>query len=97
MWFAIARKPFLCISLRMRDKQYFIMIIAILKKNVCVAYIQAANYGNWSCVEALAKAGAMDVPDEEGTTALMKVGTSTKPEFFCARTNSLIYYKWCMF
>ena len=49
--------------------------IIIIKKKYCVTYIQAANNYNWNCVEALANAGAMDVPDEEGTTVLMKVGT----------------------
>ena len=52
--------------------------------------------GKWSCVEALAKAGAMDVPNKEGTTALMRVGACTEPEFFCATMNSLVYYTWCM-
>jgi len=40
--------------------------------NGSTALLLAAMRGKWSCVEALAKAGAMDVPNKEGTTALMR-------------------------
>ena len=60
-------------------------------KFVCVAHIQAFDKGKWSCVEALAKAGAKDVHDKNGTTVLMKVGTCREPVHCCATMSSLFY------
>ena len=63
---------------------------------VCVAHIQAADEGEWSCVEALAKAGAKDVPDEDGTTVIIKVGTCRISVHCCATMSSFFNLTWCV-